>query len=182
MRQKQLGEERQSWKVFKYCPYCGSSLFEFYNGKAFRCKSCENKWFINVAAATIGLILNSCNEILVAIRKKDPQKGFYDLPGGFIDMGETAEEGITREIKEELNLDVAEVRYFSSAVNQYFYGGVIYHTLDLAFICSIRNFQGLQAHDDVLSVEWINLNEIVLEKFAFPSTCRILTQYLASIA
>lgn len=77
---------------FKYCPKCGSVHFEINNEKSKRCADCEFVYYFNPSAATVALIMNERNELLVCRRAKDPAKGTLDLPGGFIDMAETGEE------------------------------------------------------------------------------------------
>ena len=63
---------------------------------------------IDIGSTTVKVaILNEKNELLVCRRAKDPAKGTLDLPGGFIDMNETGEEGVAREVLEETGLDVA---------------------------------------------------------------------------
>ena len=52
-------------------------------------------------------------------RAKEPAKGTLDLPGGFVDMYETVEDGMRREIKEETGLDVTEIQYLFSSPNVY---------------------------------------------------------------
>ena len=74
---------------FKYCPKCGSVHFEINNEKSKRCADCEFVYYFNPSAATVALIMNERNELLVCRRAKDPAKGTLDLPGGFIDMAET---------------------------------------------------------------------------------------------
>ena len=91
---------------FKYCPKCGSIHFEINNEKSKRCADCGFVYYFNPSAATVALIMNEQNELLVCRRAKDPAKGTLDLPGGFIDMAETGEEGVRREVKEETGLDV----------------------------------------------------------------------------
>ena len=86
---------------FKYCPKCGSAHFDINNEKSKRCADCGFVYYFNPSAATVALIMNERNELLVCRRAKDPAKGTLDLPGGFIDMAETGEEGVTREVKEE---------------------------------------------------------------------------------
>ena len=93
---------------FKYCPKCGSVHFEINNEKSKRCADCEFVYYFNTSAATVALIMNERNELLVCRRAKDPAKGTLDLPGGFIDMAETGEEGVSREVKEETGLDVKD--------------------------------------------------------------------------
>ena len=99
---------------FKYCPKCGSVHFEINNEKSKRCADCEFVYYFNPSAATVALIMNERNELLVCRRAKDPAKGTLDLPGGFIDMAETGEEGVSREVKEETGLDVKNITYFGN--------------------------------------------------------------------
>lgn len=75
--------------LFRYCPRCGSSRFEEHNEKAKKCRDCGFVYYFNSCSATVALILNSRNELLVTRRAKEPAKGTFDLPGGFIDMYET---------------------------------------------------------------------------------------------
>lgn len=98
-------------ELFKYCPKCGSSHFEIHNEKSKHCADCGFTYYFNSSAATVAFILNHRNELLVCRRGKEPAKGTLDLPGGFIDMHETGEEGVAREVKEETGLAVTEARY-----------------------------------------------------------------------
>ena len=95
---------------FKYCPKCGSIHFEINNEKSKRCTDCRFVYYFNPSAATVALIMNEQNELLVCRRAKDPAKGTLDLPGGFIDMAETGEEGVRREVKEETGLTLTSYK------------------------------------------------------------------------
>ncbi len=88
--------------LFQYCPECGSSHFEVNNEKSKKCTDCGFVYYFNPSSATVALILNDQNELLVCRRAKEPAKGTLDLPGGFIDMNETGEEGVAREVLEAL--------------------------------------------------------------------------------
>ena len=92
---------------FRYCPKCGSKHFDIHNEKSKQCKDCGFVYYFNPSSASVALILNKQNELLVCRRAKEPAKGTLDLPGGFIDMAETGEEGVAREVKEETGLDVS---------------------------------------------------------------------------
>ena len=78
---------------FRYCPACGSKHFEIQDEKSKKCENCGFEYYLNPSAANVALIVNDKDELLVATRKKEPAKGTLDLPGGFADIGETAEEG-----------------------------------------------------------------------------------------
>ena len=95
-------------ELFKYCPKCGSPHFEVNNEKSKRCADCGFVYYFNSSAATVAFILNDKNELLVCRRGKEPAKGTLDLSGGFIDMHETGEEGVAREVLEETGLQVEE--------------------------------------------------------------------------
>ena len=90
--------------VLKFCPFCGSKNFIWDNKKSHNCLDCGKRLYTNEVGAVIALIENEKGECLFTTRKFDPAKGKLDLPGGFIDLGETAEQAVVREIKEELNL------------------------------------------------------------------------------
>lgn len=94
---------------FLYCPECGSPHFEVNNEKSKKCTDCGFVYYFNPSAATVALILNEKNELLVCQRAKEPAKGTLDLPGGFIDMNETGEEGVAREVLEETGLKVKKL-------------------------------------------------------------------------
>ena len=134
--------------LFKYCPKCGSSHFEVRNEKAKKCADCGFTYYFNSSAATVAFILNARNELLVCRRGKEPAKGTLDLSGGFIDMAETGEEGVAREVREETGLQVVEATYLFSLPNTYLYSGFLVHTLDLFFLCRVAEDIKLLAMDD----------------------------------
>lgn len=147
-------------ELFKYCPKCGSSHFEIHNEKSKHCTDCGFTYYFNSSAATVAFILNHRNELLVCRRGKEPAKGTLDLPGGFIDMYETGEEGVAREVREETGLEVTNARYLFSLPNTYLYSGFLVHTLDLFFVCTVKNDDCLQAMDDVAASSWVPLDKI----------------------
>ena len=116
--------------------------------------------YFNAIAATVALIMNKQGELLVARRSKEPAKGTLDLPGGFADSMETAEEGVAREVAEETGLKVIATRYLFSLPNIYVYSGFEEHTLDLFFLCEVEDDTLPTANDDVEELMWIKLQDI----------------------
>ena len=104
---------------FKYCPVCGSSRFEVNNFKSKKCQDCGFTYYANPCSATAAFIVNDKQEMLVVRRAKEPAKGTLDLPGGFVDMGETVEQGMIREIKEEMDWDIFVGRHLCSVTHDY---------------------------------------------------------------
>ena len=154
---------------FKYCPKCGSAHFEINNEKSKRCADCGFVYYFNSCSETVAFIMNEKNELLVCKRAKNPAKGTLDLTGGFIDMYETAEEGVAREVKEETGLEVTASEYLFSIPNLYEYSGFMVHTLDMFFECKVNNLLHIEAHDDVAECFFIPLNEINPDEFGLLS-------------
>ena len=155
--------------LFKYCPKCGSELFEEHNAKSKHCSSCGFTYYQNPSSATAAFILNSKGELLVVQRGKEPAKGTLDLPGGFVDNDETGEQGIIREIKEETGLDIKEVEYLFSIPNIYRYSGMAIHTLDMFYLCHADEDTEIQAADDAAAGSWIPLRQVYVERFGLRS-------------
>jgi len=166
-------------ETFIYCPKCSARALRPSSPKSIFCSECGFEYFFNPAAAVAGLIVNDTGELLVTVRSVDPGKGLWDLPGGFIDPGETAEHALTREIAEELSLDVVSMDYFASAPNEYPYKGVTYPTLDLAFICHVADFSAMKAMDDIEQAMFVSPEAIDLDRFAFPSIRAFLERFIA---
>ena len=122
-------------ELFKYCPKCGSLNFGVNNEKSKKCADCGFVYYFNSSAATVAFILNEEGSLLVCRRGKNPMKGTLDLPGGFIDMFETGEQGVAREVFEETGLTVDESHYQFSLPNTYLYSEFLVHTLDMFFLC-----------------------------------------------
>jgi NADH pyrophosphatase NudC (nudix superfamily) len=115
-----------------FCPKCNKPTFERLIGNQLRCQSCNFTYIHNVAAA-VALIIRCDNQILFTKRALEPALGLLDLPGGFVDPGESLEQALKRELHEELNLDISKPKYLFSYPNQYLYKDVNYDTCDSFF-------------------------------------------------
>ena len=155
--------------LFNHCPKCGSNDFNENDFKSKRCGKCGFVYYFNPLAATVGIIMNGKGEILVARRAKEPAKGTLDLPGGFCDSYETAEEGVKREIEEETGLRVSKMRYLFSIPNRYIYSGMELHTMDLFFHCMVDDTSTLIADDDVADLQWIAIDNLESADFGLES-------------
>lgn len=166
---------------FKHCPKCGSAHFEVNNEKSKRCCDCGFVYYFNPSSATVALIMNERNELLVCRRAKEPAKGTLDLPGGFIDMAETGEEGVAREVKEETGMEVKKAEYLFSLPNLYVYSGFTVHTLDMFFRCSVADTLHYKAMDDAADLFFLPIKEIHTEDFGLGSIRKGLGIFLKRV-
>ncbi len=97
---------------FIFCPSCGKKLEDDKTETAKYCASCKKKFFPRIEPATITLVSHG-NKILL-IKNKNTEFKHYGLVSGFVEAGETAEECAMREIKEETNIEVKNLKYIGS--------------------------------------------------------------------
>lgn len=166
--------------VFGFCPRCGSDGLCTSDGRPFVCGRCGFQYFINQAAAVAALIEDDQGRLLMTRRAREPKIGTLDLPGGFVDVGETAEHALIREVREELNLTITGFSYFGSFPNTYPYRGITYFTLDLAFVCTVDDLGAVRAGDDADACLFVPRHEIRPEEIGLDSIRAIVLQYLSS--
>ncbi|HWI39927.1 MAG TPA: NUDIX domain-containing protein [Verrucomicrobiae bacterium] len=160
------------------CPRCGGTPLEWPTPKNLSCPACGFTLYLNIAAA-VAVIIECSGKILFGVRKHDPGRGMLDLPGGFVDPDESAEEAALREAKEELGVELAELRYLFSLPNRYPYRDIVYHTLDLVFLAPCTDPMQITAGDDLAEVVWVAREQVDFDAVAFDSLKQALRRYLA---
>jgi len=115
------------------------------------------------------VIRDDAGRVLLIRRARDPGRGRLSLPGGFVDLGETAEAALAREIREEIGLEISGASFLISYPNLYTYKGVTYPVLDLFFVAEVRALDVVIDRSEVSGHELIALDEIDLDALAFTS-------------
>jgi mutator protein MutT len=167
-------------RVLRHCPRCGERAVAPRRGCGYGCGACGFVFFLNVAAAVAAIIRDPEGRVLLTRRAHDPAAGKLDVPGGFVDPGETAEDALRREIIEELGLVIEDVRYFCSVTNVYEYDGLNYRTLDLYFLCRATNLSEIRAADDISGYAFVDPRAIDPAEVAFDSILKGLRSLVDS--
>ena len=99
--------------------------------------------------------------ILLVQRGGTPLKGYWSLPGGLVETGETLEEAVAREVLEETGLRVKPVEMFGvfQRIMRDARGKAEYHYVLLDYVCRVVGGK-LRAGDDVAKVEWVSRNRL----------------------
>ena len=118
---------------FKLCPMCGSKKIENHDNRKWVCPDCGFDLYNNVASAVGIVIYDKYDNVLFEVRAKNPRKGYIAVPGGFVDFGESAEEAVVRECREEIGVPVEGAEFLCTAPNIYEYKGIEYKTCDIFF-------------------------------------------------
>src|SRR3990167_5169640 len=102
-----------------HCLRCGNKL-EKKSSRESSCPKCGYAHYVNPYPTTSVIIENENGEIMLVKRKYNPKKGYWDLPGGFVDLNESGEECSRREIIEELGIKLKKLIYLGSYPDKYF--------------------------------------------------------------
>lgn len=95
---------------YKFCPFCGRKLtFRLEEGKKRKyCQACKWTYYPHVRCSAAG-VASEAGKILLVKRKRQPYRGTWMFPGGFVDYGEHPKETVVREIKGETGLEVRAI-------------------------------------------------------------------------
>ena len=94
----------------KYCSACGSLLVDHEQEEARSCPNCGTLFFPKISPAVIVLIKREDGKILLAYNRKFRHK-CYSLIAGFVEAGESAEDAVRREVREEVGLEIKNICY-----------------------------------------------------------------------
>ena len=135
---------------FEYCPRCGAKLQEKLagdDGFVPYCETCERFWFDPFTSCVIVLVHDGAGQVVVT-RQNYLSTEYGMFTSGYISPGESAEEAATREVREELGIGVADLKYAGS----YWYapGEMLMH----GFVCRAAE-RTLHLSEEVDSARWI---------------------------
>jgi len=163
---------------FKHCPNCASTNISMPESRYLECRDCQFQHYHNVAAAVAGIIVYQ-DEVLINIRAKAPGAGLWDLAGGFVDFNETLEQALSREVKEELGIEVTHWQYLCSGTNIYHYKAIDYHTADVIYYAELEHKPKLCLDSsEVIDARWIKFSDIEFDQFAFQSLAQAMAIFL----
>ncbi|MBI5159206.1 NUDIX hydrolase [Candidatus Micrarchaeota archaeon] len=117
-------------------------------------------------AVVDAVVFNGENEVLLVKRGTEPFKGWWAIPGGFMEFNETAEQAVAREVKEETGLDVKVKRLlgvYSSPERD-----VTRQTVACVFICEPIGGT-LKGGDDAVEAKWFSLEKLPPLGFDHPA-------------
>ena len=161
---------------FRYCPKCASENISMQSENSMLCKDCGFTYFHNTAAAVGGILVLE-KKIVLLRRNQEPMTGKLDLPGGFINYNESAEDALTREVMEETGIDIQKLHYFGASSNIYHYKGVTYYTSDIFYTADILSVESFRPNEEVSELVLADPATIDMKEIAFPSAVFMVEKY-----
>ena len=109
----------------------------------------------------VGAIILEGDKILLEKRKNMPSKGKWSVPGGLVELGESVENAVIREVKEETGLDVYEPRLVDvvTYVSMGERGAVMYHYVIIDYLVNVKGGNA-KAASDAAALKCVPFNEV----------------------
>lgn len=158
-------------QAFRHCPRCAASRGDAFDNPLL-CAACGFRWFFNPTCAAGAYLFRSDGKALFVRRAHEPRKGTLALPGGFIDAGESAENALRREVREEVGIEIPAFEFVCSWPNRYEYGGIAYDVCDFIYAAYDVDAANARPLDGVAGIEWHHLADVDDDDIAFPSLRR----------
>jgi 8-oxo-dGTP diphosphatase len=109
----------------------------------------------------VGALILRRDSILMAQRGKEPLKGWWSLPGGALETGESLADAVRREVREETGLEIRPLKVFEifERIIRDAKGAPEYHYVLIDYLCRVTGGE-LRAGDDVCAVEWVRRRDL----------------------
>ncbi|MDA7829351.1 NAD(+) diphosphatase [Gammaproteobacteria bacterium] len=147
------GNQLMHWiKSNKHCGYCGAIKTFSESEEALFCK-CNNIMVYPTISPCVLALIYKDNKILLARNSLFPE-GLFSALAGFIEVSETAEECVEREVFEEVSLKVKNVKYFGSQ------SWPFPSQLMLAYICEYESGEINVDGKEIVEADWYDLDNL----------------------
>ncbi|MBR8534115.1 NAD(+) diphosphatase [Carboxylicivirga sediminis] len=149
-----LGFQIYNWYLSnKYCGRCGAATEPGLKERAIICKACDTTAYPTISPAIIVAI--TCKDKILLARGNHFPPGRYSLVAGYVDVGETLEETVIREVKEEVGLDVNNIRYYKN------HPWPLSGSLMVGFIAEADDQQAIEIdHHEIAEAAWFSRDNI----------------------
>lgn len=150
------GKQISGWyRTHRFCGKCGAPTEIDEKDRAVKCTSCGQMYFSQICPSVIVGIRNG--DRLLCTKYSEQHGGYrrYALVAGYVEVGETPEQTVQREVLEEVGLKVKNIRYYDSSPWP-FSGALL-----LGYLCDLDGSDQVTLEEEELSVaDWLTRDEI----------------------
>lgn len=160
---------------FRYCPSCGGTLAERQplddNRLRLMCNDCDFVVYEN-PKIVVGAVATDAGRVVLVQRGIEPRRGFWGLPAGYLELGETLAEGAIREMQEETGLVIEIERLLNN------YDRPEAGVINVVYLAKVVGGEPVLC-DETLAVGHFDASTIPWNDLAFPSHRSALEEWLA---
>jgi ADP-ribose pyrophosphatase YjhB (NUDIX family) len=150
---------------WRHCPRCATDVAP--EGGRVVCPACGFTAYAHSQPTACALVVDADGRLLLARRAGEPQRGKWDLPGGFLQESEHPLDALSRELREETSLEVEPLDFVGVWMDRYGEGDAAPATLNLYWTARVLTGEP-RATDDVSELRWFAPDELPsAEEMAF---------------
>lgn len=154
----------------RFCGHCATPLEHAHDERALKCAACGHVVFPTINVAIIVGILDG--ERLLVSRYAGARRGGYALVAGYVEIGETLEEALRREVMEEVGLNVKNIRYYTNQPWGFS------QTLLVGFFADLDSKPGIQLEQRELSeAVWLSREEMPESDASISMTAKMMEAF-----
>tara|TARA_R110000868_G_C10922456_1_gene765790 strand:- start:13 stop:840 length:828 start_codon:yes stop_codon:yes gene_type:complete len=136
----------------RFCGSCGGTMLHVSGQRAMHCQRCELQHYPRLSPSMIVLVTRG-DEILLA-RSPRFVSGIYSTLAGFVEAGESVEQCVAREVREEVGVEIHNVQYLSSQ------GWPFPHSLMLGFHAVYASGDIVMQVDEIEDARWFSVHDL----------------------
>lgn len=137
----------------RYCGQCGQPVTQVAGEFAKQCATCRLRFYPRISPCIIVLITRG-REVLLAQGEKHREQGWYSTLAGFIESGESAEQAVLREVKEEVNVELTNLQYLNSQAWPF------PNQLMLGFQAEYAGGTIIPAKGEIADAQWFDIDDL----------------------
>lgn len=153
-------------RTHRFCGRCGTRTELAHGERAMRCPACKLLSFPRLSPAVI-MVVHRGDEVLLAHGRAFPSP-MYSALAGFVEPGESLEEAVRREVREEVGVEVGELRYFASQPWPF------PNSLMLGFYADWASGDIVIDPSEIVDAKWFHLDDLP----PFPGSMSIASQLI----
>ncbi|WP_018989896.1 NAD(+) diphosphatase [Aromatoleum toluclasticum] len=136
----------------RYCGRCGTATEPHAGERSRVCPGCGMVHYPRLAPAMMALVRRG-DELLLARSPHFPE-GMFSALAGFVEPGESLEQTLAREVREEVGIEIANVRYFGSQPWPF------PHSLMIAFVADYAGGELALQADEIEAADWFTIDRL----------------------
>ena len=161
-------------RTHRFCGRCGAPTEPRPAERARACRECGLTNYPRLAPAVMALVLRG-RQLLLARSPHFPE-GMFSALAGFVEPGETLEETLEREVREEVGIEIANLRYFGSQPWPF------PHSLMIAFVADYAGGDITPQPDEIEAADWFDIDRLPRLPHAFSIARRLIDATVAALA
>lgn len=158
----------------RYCGICGGGTVMAVKENALECSACEKFWFPRIQPCIITLIHKG--EYVLLAKHSRYASDYYSCIAGFAESGESLEQTLHREVKEEVGLEVTNLRYFGSQAWPFPY------QLMVGFYAEYARGDIVVDLDEIVEANWWHIKDLPNHPPTTSISGQLIAQYIANFS